>query len=123
MKYVGNKFKNRPGSAVQSVYLVVVNGKEQNITGKHSKGIYERLKDFQAESFRAGCYGCWRTALTSDPQNKIRSPKAIFPGMVKGMIVLETSEKGVMLVHSSPEAHRTFSPSGKQPWEGPGEAA
>lgn len=43
----------------QSVYLVVLNGKEQNIPGKRSKSIQGRLKDFQAEIFKAGCYGCW----------------------------------------------------------------
>lgn len=43
----------------QSVYLVVLNGKEQNIPGKCSKSIQGRLKDFQAEIFKAGCYGCW----------------------------------------------------------------
>lgn len=35
----------------QSVYLVVLNGKEQNIPGKRSKSIQGRLKDFQAEIF------------------------------------------------------------------------
>lgn len=39
----------------QSVYLVAVSGKEHNIPGKHSKSIQSRLKDFQAEVFKAGC--------------------------------------------------------------------
>lgn len=43
----------------QSLYLVVVNGKEQNIPGNCSKSIQARLQDFQAEILKAGCYGCW----------------------------------------------------------------
>jgi len=48
----------------QSVYLVVVNGKEQNIPGKWSKSIQGRLEDFQAEIFKASCYGCWEGCLS-----------------------------------------------------------
>lgn len=39
----------------QSIYLEAVSGKEHNIPGKHSKSIQRRLKDFQAEVFKAGC--------------------------------------------------------------------